>query len=87
MAAQSRYTIVTRKFQSARPSPWKRARGRSNIEEAAGGQLLAQDRPVVALEQLDELVEGAPAHAVVVRDGDRAGHGLSLGRGGRQRSR
>ena len=32
-------------------------RGGTNVEEPAGRQLLPQDRPVVALEQLDELVE------------------------------
>ena len=55
-------------------------RSRLDLDEAATGELLAQDRPVVALEQLDELVERTPADAVVVRDGDWAGHCPSLAR-------
>ena len=45
-------------------------------QQSAGGQLLAEDRPVVAVEERDELVVRAPTRAVVVLDCDGSvGHG------------
>lgn len=49
----------------------------SGVEEPAGGQLLAQDRQVVAREEFDELRVGAPAGLAEVGDADghrRVGH-------------
>src|SRR4029453_15164608 len=89
IAAQSRYVIETRTSQTARPPPGKCAGGPGEArrpqlggEIPAGRDLLAQDRPVVLPEQLDELVVGAPLRPVEVEDLDRIAHGSTSPAGG-----